>query len=74
MAYGTDKHDDYYAELAAKDGDAARDLRSGRRAAARRPRASCVDAGRSARRNSPTIRDRLAALEPRLAATAEEAR
>jgi CBS domain containing-hemolysin-like protein len=69
VAYGTDKHDDYYAQLAAGDESRARDLRA--------------DVGRLkedlervlARGDAPeqltAIRDQLAALEPQLHAADE---
>ena len=69
LAYGTDKHDDYYAELAAKD----QHLQQG----VTRLRADLdrlVEHG-DASDDLKAIRDQLAALEPRLAskATAEGA-
>jgi hypothetical protein len=72
MAYGTDKHDDYYAALAAKHGSESRDLHDD----VVRLRADLdrlVSQGEAPEELS-AIRDQLAALEPRLAARAEETR
>ena len=71
LAYGTDKHDDYHAEhAAAADGSA--DLRA-EVADLRGSVESMLEKGGTAV-ELVAIRDRLAALEPRLPAQAEEAR
>jgi len=71
LAYGTDKHEDYYSHLAAVDGTQAHDLR----ADVTKLR-SDID-GLLAKGEAPeeleAIRDQLAALEPRLAAKSEGA-
>ena len=72
MAYGTDKHEDYYAELAAREGAEARDLRDDV-ARLRADLDTLVSQGGVPEELS-AIRDQLAALEPRLASRAEEAR
>ena len=73
MAYGRDKHDEYYQALAAKAPEFEATLRDDVAQLARRPRPA--DRSRRARpRNLHAIRAQLAALEPRLPASAEEAR
>ena len=72
MAYGTDKADEYYEELAAKGGAAAADLQHD--VAQVRADLERMMAQGSAPAELGAIRDRLAAIEPRLAAKAEEAR
>jgi CBS domain containing-hemolysin-like protein len=72
MAYGTDKHDEYHEELAASKAQAEATLR----ADVTRLRSDLdrlVERG-NAPEELASIRDQLAALEPRLAADAEEAR
>jgi len=72
MAYGTDKHEDYYTKLAATDGEGATHLHED----VSRLRADLeklLSRG-GAPEELSEIRDQLAALEPRLAARAEEAR
>ncbi|HEX7373659.1 MAG TPA: DUF3302 domain-containing protein [Steroidobacteraceae bacterium] len=72
MAYGTDKADEYYEELAAKGGGRADALRGD----IQRLKAD-LD-GLIARGDAPAeiamVRDRLAAIEPHLAGHSEEAR
>jgi len=72
MAYGTDKMDEYYEELAAKDGQGAQDLQGD----VRRLRAEldALIARGDAPREMAMVRDRLAAIEPRLAGKTGEAR
>jgi CBS domain containing-hemolysin-like protein len=72
MAYGRDKSDEYYEELAAEGGTAAADLRQD--VAQMRADLERMMAQGGAPAELGAIRDRLAALEPRLAAKAEEAR
>jgi hypothetical protein len=72
MAYGTDKHDDYYAELAAKDKEEATSLRSD--VARLRQDLEALLAKGDAPEELSSIRDQLAALEPHLAGGTEEAR
>ena len=72
MAYGTDKHEDYYAELAAKHGEEATDLRND--VARLKADLEKILAQGGAPEELTAIRDQLAALEPRLAVRAEEAR
>ena len=72
MAYGRDKADEYYAELAAGTGGQAADLK--RDVAQLRTDLERLMAQGGAPAELGAIRDRLAALEPRLAARAEEAR
>ena len=72
MAYGKDKHDDFYTELTQKSGEQAGDLRDD--VARLRARLDTLMSQGSAPAELGAIRDQLAALEPRLAAKAEEAR
>ena len=72
MAYGTDKADDYYEELEAKGAAAAVDLQHD--VAQLRTDLERLMAQGGAPAELGAIRDRLAALEPRLAGKAEEAR
>ena len=72
LAYGTDKHDDYYAEQAAAAADRSPDLRA-EVADLRGSVESMLEKGGTADELA-AIRDRLAALEPRLPAQAEETR
>jgi CBS domain containing-hemolysin-like protein len=73
LAYGTDKHDDYYAELASRDGAEAGELRSD--VTRLRNELDKLLAKGGAPDELAEIRDQLAALEPRLAtAKAEESR
>jgi len=73
LAYGTDKHDDYYAELASRDGAEAGELRSD--VTRLRNELDKLLAKGGAPDELAEIRDQLAALEPRLAAAkAEESR
>ena len=73
LAYGTDKHDDYYAELASRDGAEAGELRSD--VTRLRGELDKLLAKGGAPDELAEIRDQLAALEPRLAAAkAEESR
>ena len=73
LAYGTDKHDDYYAELARHDGAEAGELRGD--VTRLRGELDRLLARGGAPEELADIRDQLAALEPRLAAVhAEEAR
>jgi uncharacterized membrane protein len=72
MAYGTDKLEHHDAEPATKDGAHARDLR-GDVARLRADLEKLVSQG-GAPAELTDIRDRLAALEPKLAARTEEAR
>ena len=72
MAYGTDKSDEYYEGLEAKGGAAAADLQGD--VAQMRADLERMMAQGGAPAELGSIRDRLAALEPRLAAKAEEAR
>lgn len=72
MAYGTDKHDDYYAKLAGKAPEFERVLQDDV-ARLRAELDRLVERG-NAPEELAEIRDRLAALEPRLAPGAEEAR
>jgi CBS domain containing-hemolysin-like protein len=69
LAYGTDKHDDYHAEVAAAAGDRSDDLRA-EVADLRGSVESMLEKGGTADELA-AIRDRLAALEPRLPAQAE---
>jgi CBS domain containing-hemolysin-like protein len=70
MAYGTDKHDDYLAEQAATA--AERPVQA--EVSALREELDRIAARSGAPRELETIRDRLAALEPRLAGGMEEGR
>ena len=73
LAYGTDKHDDYYAELESGDGAEAGELRSD--VTRLRGEIDKLLAKGGAPDELAEIRDQLAALEPRLAAAkAEESR
>jgi CBS domain containing-hemolysin-like protein len=72
MAYGRDKHDDYYAGLAAQDGAEARVLRDD--VVRLRSELEKLVARGGAPVELSEIRDQLAALEPQLAIKAEEAR
>ncbi len=72
MAYGTDKHDDYYAELAAKHGSESSNLH-GDVVRLRTDLDRLVAQGEAPEELS-SIRDQLAALEPRLVGQADEAR
>lgn len=73
LAYGTDKHEDYHAEVeVAESGDRSADLRA-EVADLRGSIESMLEKGGTADELA-AIRDRLAALEPRLAAQAEETR
>jgi len=69
MAYGTDKHDDYFADAAA--GGASRPVQD--EVSALRTELDRLAARSDAPRELEAIRDRLAALEPRLAGRAGEA-
>jgi CBS domain containing-hemolysin-like protein len=71
MAYGTDKHEDYFAELAAEHADEAQDLRND--VARLRADLEKILSQGGAPEELSDIRDQLAALEPRLASRAEEA-
>jgi len=72
MAYGTDKHEDYFAELAAEHADEAQDLRND--VARLRADLEKILSQGDAPEELTAIRDRLAALEPHLAVKAGEAR
>jgi hypothetical protein len=72
MAYGTDKHDNYYAELAEKRGDESRHLHDD--VVRLRADLDRLVAQGQAPEELTSIRDQLAALEPRLAGPVEEAR
>ena len=72
MAYGTDKSDEYYEKLAAQDGQGAADLRED--VANLRGDIERLMAQGGAPSDFERVRDRLAAIEPKLAARAEEAR
>ncbi len=72
LAYGRDKSDDYYAQLAAQQGTQAGELRDD--VARLRADLEKLVAQGGAPQELTQIRDQLAALEPRLAAKAEEAR
>ncbi|EFK97638.1 hypothetical protein LDC_0308 [sediment metagenome] len=72
MAYGKDKHDDFYAELAEKSGERAGDLRED--VARLRARLESLMSQGGAPAELGAIRDQLAALEPRLAPKAGGAR
>lgn len=72
MAYGTDKSDEYHAEQAARGGASAADLRGD--VAQLRADLERVMTQGGAPAELGAIRDRLAALEPRLAGGTEEAR
>ena len=70
LAYGTDKHDDYYAELASRDGEVAGELRGD--VTRLRGELDRLLAKGGAPDELADIRDQLAALEPRLAAAKTE--
>jgi CBS domain containing-hemolysin-like protein len=72
LAYGKDKHDDYYAELAAKDGTEASSLH-GDVVRLREDLEKLLSKGDAPEQLS-SIRDQLAALEPQLAGRTEESR
>ncbi len=72
MAYGRDKADEYYEEPAGEAGQGAADLK--RDVAQLRSDLERLVAQGNAPQELAAIRDRLAALEPRLVARAEEAR
>jgi CBS domain containing-hemolysin-like protein len=72
MAYGTDKHDHYYAELAAKDNKEATSLRDD--VARLRQDLETLLAKGDAPEELSSIRDQLAALEPHLVGGTEETR
>ena len=72
LAYGTDKHDDYHAEHAAAATDRSSDLRA-EVADLRGSVENMLEKGGTAEELA-AIRDRLAALEPRLPAQAGETR
>ncbi len=72
MAYGRDRHDDYYAGLAAQDGAEARVLRDD--VVRLRSELEKLVARGGAPAELSGIRDQLAALEPQLVVRAEEAR
>ncbi|MBK7903383.1 MAG: DUF3302 domain-containing protein [Proteobacteria bacterium] len=72
MAYGTDKHDDYYAELAGKRNNASRHLHDD--VVRLRTDLDRLVAQGDAPEELTSIRDQLAALEPRLAGPVEEPR
>ncbi len=72
MAYGRDKHDHYYDELAAQDGAEARVLRDD--VVRLRSELEKLVARGGAPVELSEIRDQLAALEPRLEIKAEERR
>jgi hypothetical protein len=70
MAYGTDKHDDYFAHSAAPGVE--RPVQD--EVSALRAEIDHLAARSDAPRELEAIRDRLAALEPRLAGSTGEAR
>jgi CBS domain containing-hemolysin-like protein len=70
LAYGTDKHDSYYAELAAKDGSESQNLHDDV-VRLRTDLDRLVSQG-GVPEELASIRDQLAALEPRLASQAGE--
>ena len=72
LAYGTDKHDDYYAELAAKQDGESGHLRD--EIVRLRLDLDRLVAQGGVPDELTAIRDQLAALEPRLAGRTEEAR
>jgi len=72
LAYGRDKHDDYYAELATKEGEQAAVLRAD--VARLRGEVEKLVARGGAPAELSAISEQLAALEPRLGGNAEEAR
>ena len=65
LAYGTDKHDDYFSHLAAEDGDKVQDLRTD--VIKLRSDIEGLLSKGDAPEELAAIRDQLAALEPRLA-------
>ena len=72
MAYGTDKHQDHVAETASQPAVATATTRD--EVAALRAELDHLAGRADVPKEIAGIRDRLAALEPRLAAEAEEAR
>jgi hypothetical protein len=72
MAYGTDKHEDYYAGHGPAGGEEPRRLRD--EVAGMRAELDKLAARGDAPKEIAAIRDRLAALEPRLATDEGEAR
>jgi CBS domain containing-hemolysin-like protein len=72
MAYGTDKHEDYVRETALQRGAATSSTRD--EVASLRAELDELASRSDMPKEFASIRDRLAALEPRLAAEAEEAR
>jgi CBS domain containing-hemolysin-like protein len=72
MAYGRDKHDDYYAELASKAPELERELHQD--VSRLKGELDRLLARGGAPDELAEIRDRLEALEPRLASRSEEAR
>lgn len=72
MAYGTDKADEYYEQLATRDGAQAEVLRDDI-ARLRKDFERLLEQG-GAPAEFAAVRDRLAAIEPRLATRTEEAR
>jgi CBS domain containing-hemolysin-like protein len=72
MAYGTDKADEYYEQLAATEGGQAADLKRDV-AQLRADLERLLDQGGEPQEFA-AVRDRLAAIEPKLTARAEEAR
>jgi hypothetical protein len=71
MAYGTDKHDDYFEHLAAEKRPEARDLRTD--VTKLRSDLDALVARGDAPKELAAIRDQLATLEPRLGNPGEEA-
>ena len=71
LAYGTDKHDDYFKELAAHEPEAEATLHSD--VSKLRADLDRLVARGGAPQELEAIRDQLAALEPRLVPTTEEA-
>jgi hypothetical protein len=65
LAYGTDKHDDYFSHLAAENGDKVQDLRTD--VIKLRSDIDGLLSKGDAPEELAAIRDQLAALEPRLA-------
>ena len=72
LAYGTDKHEDYYKHLAAEEAAAGSHLQAD--VSKLRNDLDQLLARGGAPQELSAIRDQLAALEPRLAATTEEIR
>ena len=71
LAYGTDKHDDYYSHLAAEQTEDASELRSD--VSKLRADLDALVARGDAPEELAAIRDQLATLEPRLATPGKEA-